>query len=106
MKKAFAVMMMVLFLAGCGAAARESGYYEHNTMYRDWDHLKFSIYGYKTLEQKEIQESKDQRLVGENHLEHPGSKTIPRGSGRLPISRRRTAGSRIPPRDLRFLVRS
>ncbi len=68
MKKAFAVMMMVLFLAGCGAAARESGFYEHNTMYRDWDHLKFSIYGYKTLEQKEIQAVQGPRLVGENHL--------------------------------------
>jgi hypothetical protein len=58
MKKAFAVMMMVLFLAGCGAAARESGFYEHNTMYRDWDHLKFSISGYKTVEPEELKMSK------------------------------------------------
>lgn len=37
----------VLFLAGCGAAARESGFYEHNTMYRNWDHFVFSLFGYK-----------------------------------------------------------
>jgi hypothetical protein len=58
MKKAFTVMMMVLFLAGCGAAARESGFYEHNTMYRDWDHMKFSISGYKAPDPKAAQESK------------------------------------------------
>jgi hypothetical protein len=64
MKRAFAVLMMVLFLAGCGAAARESGFYEHNTMYRDWDHLKFSMWGYKSVEPKEIQASKTQEWWG------------------------------------------
>ncbi|MBE0556202.1 MAG: hypothetical protein IH628_03130 [Proteobacteria bacterium] len=64
MKRAFAVMIMVLFLAGCGAAARESGYYEHDTMYRDFDHLAFSMWGYKSVEQKEIQASKDQNWWG------------------------------------------
>jgi hypothetical protein len=59
MKRLFAVVMIVLFLAGCGAAARESGFYEHNTMYRDWDHLKFSMFGYKNVEPKVAQESKD-----------------------------------------------
>jgi hypothetical protein len=58
MKKLFAVLMMVLFLAGCGAAARESGFYEHNTMYADWNHLKFSIAGYKNADQKAAQQSK------------------------------------------------
>jgi hypothetical protein len=66
MKRAVAVLMMVLFLTGCGAAARESGFYEHSTMYRDWDHLKFSIYGYKTVEPKEIQASKAQEWWGKN----------------------------------------
>jgi len=64
MKRAFAVMMMVLFLAGCGAAARESGFYEHSSMYKDLDHLAFSMWGYKTLEQKEVQMSKDQDWWG------------------------------------------
>jgi hypothetical protein len=66
MKRAITVLMMVIFLAGCGAAARESGFYEHNTMYRDWDHLKFSIYGYKTVEPQEIQESKDNDWWGKS----------------------------------------
>jgi hypothetical protein len=64
MKKIIAVMMMMLFLAGCGAAARESGFYEHSTMYRNGDHLKFSIYGYKKVDPQEVRQSKEQDWWG------------------------------------------
>ena len=64
MKRLFVVMMTALFLSGCGAAARESGYYEHNTLYRSWDHLKFSMCGYKIVHQKEVQQSKEQDWWG------------------------------------------
>jgi hypothetical protein len=56
-KRLIFVLLGIIFLTGCGAAARESGFYEHNTMYRDWDHLKFSTYGYKQVDSKEIQQS-------------------------------------------------
>lgn len=58
MKRLLAVTLIVLFLFGCGAAARESGFYDHNTMYRDWDHAKFSMWGYKAVDKKEAQQSK------------------------------------------------
>ncbi|MHB8907371.1 MAG: hypothetical protein ACYDAA_00635 [Syntrophales bacterium] len=58
MKRWFAVTLMALFLSGCGAAARESGFYDHNTMYRDWDHARFSMWGYKAPDQKVAKESK------------------------------------------------
>ena len=64
MKKLFIVTMMLLFLCGCGAAARESGFYEHNTMYRNGDHLLFSVYGYKKVDTKEVQESSTQQWWG------------------------------------------
>jgi len=64
MKRLFLVALAALFLAGCGAAARESGYYEHNTMYKDWDHLKFSICGYSHADQKVAQESKTENWWG------------------------------------------
>jgi hypothetical protein len=64
MKRLFVVMMAVLFLAGCGAAARESGFYEHNTMYKDWDHMKFSIAGYKQVSPAEVKESTEQNWWG------------------------------------------
>lgn len=64
MKRWFLVMMAVLFLAGCGASARESGYYEHNTLYKSWDHMKFSWGDYKNADQKDGQKSKDEGWWG------------------------------------------
>lgn len=64
MKRWFVVTLMVLFLAGCGAAARESGYYDHNTMYRDWDHMKFSLWGYKAPDQKAAVQTKEESWWG------------------------------------------
>lgn len=64
MKKLFAVILMLLFLSGCGAAARESGFYEHSTMYRNGHHLRFSIYGYTKVDSKEVQQSKAQDWWG------------------------------------------
>ncbi len=70
MKRLFVVLVGVLFISGCGAAARESGFYEHSSMYKNWDHLKFSICGYKEVDQKEAQQSKAQdwwgKTVGES----------------------------------------
>ena len=64
MKRLFLVLLGVMFLSGCGAAARESGFYEHNTMYRDWEHFKFSAWGYKQVDQKEAQLSKEEDWWG------------------------------------------
>jgi hypothetical protein len=64
MKKVFVIMLGVFFLAGCGAAARDSGFYQHNTMYRNFDHLKFSAYGYTKVEPKELEKTKKQDWWG------------------------------------------
>jgi hypothetical protein len=64
MKKMLLAAMAALFLAGCGAAARESGFYEHDTMYKDWDHLKFSICGYPKADKKDAQQSQADKWWG------------------------------------------
>ena len=64
MKRLFVVMMTALFLSGCGAAARESGYFEHNTLYKNWEHLRFSMCGFKGVDQKEAMQSKEQDWWG------------------------------------------
>jgi len=64
MKRIFYVFLTVMFLSGCGAAARESGFYEHDTMYKNWDHLKFSICGFKQVDQKSAQLSQKQDWWG------------------------------------------
>lgn len=64
MKRVFLVLLGVMFLYGCGAAARESGFYEHNTMYKSWDHFKYSAWGYKQSDPKAAQLTKEQDWWG------------------------------------------
>ncbi|MBA4421926.1 MAG: hypothetical protein C0390_02350 [Syntrophus sp. (in: bacteria)] len=64
MKKLFAVILMLLFLSGCGAAARKSEFYEHDTMYRNGDHLLFSIYEYKKVDSKDVRQSETEKWWG------------------------------------------
>ena len=47
MKNLFLMLLLGLFLSGCGAAAKQSEFWEHSTVYKNWGHLKFSCYGYK-----------------------------------------------------------
>ena len=47
MKRLLLLILMAFFFSGCGAAARESGFWQHSAMYRDIDHLWFSWTGYK-----------------------------------------------------------
>ena len=56
MKRFFLVLTAVLFLAGC-AAARETGFYEHDSLFKNWEHMKFSIYGYKQVSPNDVQKS-------------------------------------------------
>jgi hypothetical protein len=64
MKKLFFVAIAALFLTGCGATVRESGYYEHGTHYKDCEHMKFSICGYPNVTKKDVQESKAENWWG------------------------------------------
>ncbi|HDZ91008.1 MAG TPA: hypothetical protein ENH37_10090 [Deltaproteobacteria bacterium] len=47
MKKTGLLLLMALFLTGCGAAVQESGFWSHDTMYKNWSHLAYSWFGYK-----------------------------------------------------------
>ncbi|MEA3416316.1 MAG: hypothetical protein U9R02_09215 [Thermodesulfobacteriota bacterium] len=47
MKRIVLIFILGLFLSGCGTLAKESELWEHDTMYKNWDHLKFSIYGFE-----------------------------------------------------------
>ena len=58
MKRILLIAMICTFLLGCGAAAKESGFYEHSSIYAGWDHLWFSWYGYRTCSEQYVKESK------------------------------------------------
>ncbi|RJR47090.1 MAG: hypothetical protein C4576_10105 [Desulfobacteraceae bacterium] len=47
MKRLIALVLLSSFLFGCGAAARESEFWKHPAMYASWNHMDFSISGYK-----------------------------------------------------------
>lgn len=64
MKRGWVILMAVLLLSGCGAAARQSGFYDHNTMYQSWEHMKFSLWGYGQVQPADAQKSKTQNWWG------------------------------------------
>ena len=48
MKKLIILLFLSLFLFGCGAAAKKSEYWQHSSHFKNWDHMKFSMWGYNS----------------------------------------------------------
>lgn len=44
MKKWLLLILMSAFLFGCGTAATKSEFWQHDSMYRNWGHAKFSMW--------------------------------------------------------------
>ena len=72
MKKIILLAVVLGFLAGCGQSAVQSEYYDHNTMYRSWDHMKFSLFGYKHPTEEDVQKAKEQGWWGIDVPHVPG----------------------------------
>jgi hypothetical protein len=67
MKKLLCLMAFIaLFLAGCGTPAQQSEFWKHDTQYKNWDHLKFSWYGYEKPTSETGQKSQAQEWWGED----------------------------------------
>ena len=64
MKKLFLLVLVGLFFSGCGTAAKESEFWKHDTMYKNWDHLKFSLYGYKHPKAETLKKTQEQGWWG------------------------------------------
>ena len=64
MRKLFLIMFMVMLLVGCGTAAKESEFWQHDTMYKNWDHLRYSWSGYKNPTQGTGDKSQEQDWWG------------------------------------------
>jgi hypothetical protein len=48
MKKLLALLFLGVFFMGCGATATQSEFWQHSSMYKNWDHMKYSWTGYTT----------------------------------------------------------
>jgi hypothetical protein len=64
MKKFVLLAMLGLFLAGCGASAKQSEFWQHDAIYKNWDHLKFSWTGGNNATQEIAQKSQEQEWWG------------------------------------------
>lgn len=72
MKKIILMAVVLGFLMGCGKAATQSEFYQHRTMYKSWDHMKFSLFGYRNVTPEEVQKAKEQGWWGEDVPHVPG----------------------------------
>ena len=64
MKNLIMAALLALFLSGCGSAAQRSEFWKHDSVYKNWDHMKFSLFGFENPTEKTAQESKEQGWWG------------------------------------------
>ena len=69
MKKMVMIVLLGVFLAGCGAV-KESGYYDHDSHYKTWSHLAFSWFGYNNVTQEDANKSSAQKWWGISYARH------------------------------------
>ena len=60
MKKLVVLVFIVLLLAACS-----DEWYKHDSIYKDWDHIKFSWWGYNSPSADDAQKSTDRGWWGE-----------------------------------------
>lgn len=66
MKKMIVLIFMVLFLVSCGQSSlmSRSEFLQHDTMYKNWDHMKFSWFGSDQVASQDLEKSNDQQWWG------------------------------------------
>ena len=63
-KKIIFIFILGLFLSGCGTLAKKSEFWEHDTMYKNWDHFKFSVYEFKSPSLENLKKTNKQGWWG------------------------------------------
>ena len=67
MKKMLLVLLGVgACFAGCGGTASQSGVWEHDTLYRNMDHMRFSWGGHDDVSREEVKKSAEQGWWGKD----------------------------------------
>jgi len=72
MKRLIALIIAGAFVAGCGAAARESEFWQHDTIYKNTDHLVYSWCGHKKCSEEDRKKSVQQDWWGVATCDAPG----------------------------------
>ena len=64
MKKGVLLILAVMMLAGCGNTLSRSEFLQHDKMYKNWDHMTFSWFGYRNPSMNDVEESNQQDWWG------------------------------------------
>ena len=65
MKKLLCLLVLGAALAGCGTAADQAEVWKHDTLYRDWDHMRFSWGGHKEAGIADVKQSNEEGWWGQ-----------------------------------------
>ncbi|MGD9366822.1 MAG: hypothetical protein PVH87_14065 [Desulfobacteraceae bacterium] len=64
MKKFIILALLGLFVAGCGQSALRSEFWQRDSVYKNWDHMKYSWFGYRNQTAEDVSKSKEQGWWG------------------------------------------
>ncbi len=68
MKKLLLCIVIGLFLAGC-SGIKQSEYLKHDSHYSTWNHMMYSLYGYKNTTAKDLEKSNQEKWWGISYVE-------------------------------------
>lgn len=57
-------LLLLVLALGLGGCASNSEFMQHDTMYKNWDHLKFSWFGSENPEPNDVANSQEQGWWG------------------------------------------
>ena len=57
-------VIIVFFLVGCGSTAQRSEFWKHDSVYKDWNHMKFSLFGFENPTDETAKKSKERGWWG------------------------------------------
>ena len=64
MKRLLLLALLIAFIMGCGQSAVRSEFWQHNTMYKSWDHMAFSWFGHNEPTVEDRQKAAEQSWWG------------------------------------------
>jgi hypothetical protein len=71
MKRSVLLILAIFMLAGCSSFSR-SEFLQHESMYKNWDHMKFSWFGYRNPSEEDVKKSIEQEWWGIDVPHIPG----------------------------------
>jgi len=69
--KKLLVIFMIVMLSGCAATIKESEFFQHDSVYADLGHMWFSFIGYRDVDQRDVNKSREGKWWGITKIYYP-----------------------------------